>query len=72
MPRGRPPTHWVAPDLGSVAWAVRIAQEKFLTGDASAAATVRSMVVDSWRRKAPKRVLKAHEHELPGAEPAGA
>lgn len=50
MPRGRPPTHWVAPDLGSVAWAVRIAQEKFLTGDASAAATVRSLVVDSWRR----------------------
>ncbi len=50
MPRGRPPTHWVAPDLGSVAWAVRIAQEKFLTGDASAASTVRSLVLDSWRR----------------------
>ncbi len=50
MPRGRPPTHWVAPDLGSVAWAVHIAQEKFLTGDASAAATVRSLVLDSWRR----------------------
>lgn len=50
MPRGRPPTHWVAPDLGSVAWAVRIAQDKFLTGDASAASTVRSLVLDSWRR----------------------
>ncbi|MET0881096.1 MAG: MmcQ/YjbR family DNA-binding protein [Acidimicrobiales bacterium] len=25
------------------------------------------LIVDSWRVKAPKRVLKAHEHELPGA-----
>jgi hypothetical protein len=28
------------------------------------------LIVDSWRLKAPKRVLKAHEHELPGAEPS--
>ncbi len=56
MPRGRPPTHWVAPDLGSVAWAVRIAQEKFLTGDASAAGTVRALVVDSWRRSVARGV----------------
>jgi hypothetical protein len=26
------------------------------------------LIVDSWRLKAPKRVLQAHEHELPGAE----
>ncbi len=25
------------------------------------------VIVDSWRVKAPKRVLAAHEHELPGA-----
>jgi hypothetical protein len=25
------------------------------------------LIVDSWRVKAPKRVLAAHEHELPGA-----
>lgn len=28
------------------------------------------LIVDSWRVKAPKRVLAAHEHELPGASPA--
>jgi hypothetical protein len=26
------------------------------------------LIVDSWRHKAPKRVLKAHEHLLPGAD----
>lgn len=25
------------------------------------------LIADSWRMKAPKRVLAAHEHELPGA-----
>jgi hypothetical protein len=25
------------------------------------------LIVDAWRVKAPKRVLAAHEHELPGA-----
>lgn len=50
MPRGQPPAHWAAPDLGSLAWAVRIAQEKFLTGDTSPVSSVRSVVLDSWRR----------------------
>ena len=50
MPRGRPPSHWAAPDLGSLAWAVRIAQERFLTGDTSAVSSVRSLVLDSWQR----------------------
>lgn len=50
MPRGVPPTHWVAPDLGSGAKAVRIAQERFLTGEDGAVSSVRSMVLDSWRR----------------------
>ncbi|HET9772537.1 MAG TPA: MmcQ/YjbR family DNA-binding protein [Acidimicrobiia bacterium] len=27
------------------------------------------LIADSWRVKAPKRVLRDHEHELPGAEP---
>lgn len=50
MPRGMPPSHWVAPDLGSVARAVRNAQERFLSGDAAATSAVRSLVLDSWRR----------------------
>lgn len=50
MPRGQSPAHWAAPDLGSLAWAVRIAQEKFLTGDVSPVSSVRSVVLDSWRR----------------------
>lgn len=50
MQRGRPPSHWAAPDLGSLAWAVRIAQDRFLTGDASGVSAVRSLVLDSWRR----------------------
>jgi hypothetical protein len=29
------------------------------------------LIVDSWRAKAPPKVLKAHEHELPGAEEEG-
>ena len=49
MPRGAPPTHWVAPDLGSVARAVRSAQERFLSGDLGVNG-VRSLVLDSWRR----------------------
>lgn len=49
MPRGDTPPYWAASDLGSLAWAVRIAQEKFLTGD-SVGAGVRSLVLDSWRR----------------------
>ena len=49
MPRGTPPTHWVAPDLGSVARAVRSAQERFLSGDLGVNG-VRSLVLDSWRR----------------------
>ena len=27
------------------------------------------LIVESWRLKAPKRVLAAHEHDLPGAGP---
>lgn len=50
MPRVRPPSHWAAPDLGSLAWAVRIAQDRFLTGDTSAVSSVRSLVLDSWQR----------------------
>ncbi len=50
MSRGLPPTHWVAPDLGSVARAVRSAQERFLSGDPGAALAVRDLVADSWRR----------------------
>ncbi len=50
MSRGLPPTHWVAPDLGSVARAVRSAQERFLSGDPGAALGVRDLVADSWRR----------------------
>ena len=50
MPRGAPPSHWVAPDLGSVARAVRSAQERFLSGDAGAGGAVRSLVLESWRR----------------------
>ena len=49
MPRAAPPTHWVTADLGSVARAVRSAQERFLAGD-SAVAGVRALVLDSWRR----------------------
>ncbi len=49
MPRGTPPSHWVAPDLGSVARAVRTAQERFLSGDLGVNG-VRSLVLDSWRR----------------------
>ena len=49
MPRPAPPTHWVAPDLGSVARAVRSAQEKFLSGDLGVN-VVRALVLDSWRR----------------------
>lgn len=50
MSRGLPPTHWVAPDLGSVARAVRSAQERFLSGDTAAVRGVRDLVADSWRR----------------------
>lgn len=50
MPRAVPPSHWVAPDLGLVARAVRTAQERFLSGDAGAAGQVRSLVLESWQR----------------------
>ncbi|MEZ5184992.1 MAG: GAF domain-containing protein [Candidatus Nanopelagicales bacterium] len=50
MPRRVPPSHWLAPDLGSVARAVRTAHERFLSGDPAGAASVRSLVLDSWRR----------------------
>lgn len=49
MSRGETPPHWVTNDPGAVAWAVRIAQEKFLSGD-SPGRSVRSLVLDSWRR----------------------
>ena len=50
MPRGMPPSHWVAPDLGLFARAVRSAQERFLSGEEAAIGTVRSLVVESWQR----------------------
>ena len=50
MPRGMPPSHWVAPDLGLFARAVRSAQERFLSGEEAAMGTVRSLVVESWQR----------------------
>lgn len=32
-------------------------------------AELTELIADSWRIKAPKRVLKEHEHTLPGAGP---
>jgi hypothetical protein len=35
--------------------------------DAIDVAELTEVIVDAWRAKAPKRVLQAHEHDLPGS-----